>query len=145
MKKVLTLLAAAVLSISFIQAGNYSVNDAAVDALIDNATEMSLVEVADNTSELNVLSPITAPIEGAAVKEKSAVIAFALAWLFGSLGIHRWYLGSSIGTYVVYCLTGGGFGCLLMVDWIMLLIEVIKGEGKIDTYSDNDKLFMWKS
>ena len=142
MKKLLSLLAAVVLSVGFVQAGNYSINDAEVDALIDNATEMTVFEIADNTSDLNVLPPM--PLEGEAVKEKSAIVAFVLCWFFGYLGVHRMYLGSGIGTYILYFCTAGGFGCLTTIDWILLLIELIKGDGKIDTYSDNESLFMWK-
>ena len=38
------------------------------------------------------------------VRYKSPDIAFVLAWFFGSLGVHRFYLGTSVVTGLAYIL-----------------------------------------
>ena len=147
MKKLLSLLAAVALSFGIAQAGTYSIDDAAVDNLIDNATEMTVLETVSDASDLNMIGSAAGTLEIGATKEKSALVALllnSLGYAIGIAGIHRWYLGSGIGTYILYFCTVGGFGCLQAIDWILLLIELIKGDGKIDTYSDNESLFMWK-
>ena len=103
MKKLLSLLAAVMLCIGFAQAGNYTINDEAVDVLIDNAVELTVMEtVANDHSELNLLGNAAGALEIGATKEKSALVAWLCnwaGWVIGIAGIHRWYLGSSTVSY----------------------------------------------
>lgn len=134
MKKVLLAFMALFMTATVSMANSYTVDDVAVDALMDNAVEMSYDQVDMNAADLAVM-------DIAGTKEKSAIVATVLAWFFGGLGVHRWYLGSSIGTYIVYCFIGG---CLGYIDfWILLISGLIKGNGT-SQYENNDSLLMWK-
>ncbi len=73
---------------------------------------------------------------------KQPAVAFALAFVLGSLGVHRFYLGTETLTGVGYILTLGGCGIVAFVDWIVLLIELID-ENKFDSYVNNPRFFMW--
>ncbi|PFG36190.1 TM2 domain-containing protein [Flavimobilis soli] len=65
---------------------------------------------------------MTAPYQGAAASsEKLLLPAFLLAFFFGFLGAHRFYVGK-IGTAVLMILTVGGFGIWTIVDLILMLV-----------------------
>jgi TM2 domain-containing membrane protein YozV len=73
---------------------------------------------------------------GAAGSEKNAGIAALIAFLIGTLGIHRVYMGSKPIIVLWYILTiGGVFGLLPLIDFIRLLL----GHG--DHYDGNNALF----
>jgi TM2 domain-containing membrane protein YozV len=74
--------------------------------------------------------------------DKKPVVAFILAWVVGFLGIHRAYLGTSGGVIVGYILTCGGLGIVALIDWIVLLLEVIE-EKNFDKYVNSKKFFMF--
>jgi len=61
------------------------------------------------------------------VQEKSVALAYVLWFFFGTLGIHRFYLGKTI-TGVIWLLTGG----LLLVGWIIDLFLI---PGMVETYN----------
>jgi len=67
----------------------YYVNDADVDVLFNQAIEISLIDIAQAGTDvqLNLTSP------GASVDAKDPIIAFIICWFVGYLGAHRWYLG----------------------------------------------------
>jgi len=73
---------------------------------------------------------------------KQPALAFALAWVLGPLGVHRFYLGTEALTGVGYILTLGGCGIVATIDWIMLLVEIID-ENNFDQYVNNPRFFMW--
>lgn len=140
MKKLLSIASVLVLmviaSTSSVKAENYVINDAAVEAAFTSATAEPMSVDFINTAITNI------PTEQAKVTGGSnAWVAFALCWAIGSLGIHRFYLGTATLTGVGYILTCGGCGVVVTVDWVLLLIGAIKND--IGKYEDNTKFFMW--
>lgn len=55
------------------------------------------------------------------MSEKKALPVFLLCFLFGFLGLHRFYVGK-IGTGVLQLITVGGFGIWVLVDLVLILI-----------------------
>jgi TM2 domain-containing membrane protein YozV len=55
------------------------------------------------------------------VSSKSRAIALVLAFFFGLIGVHRFYVGKA-GTGVLMILTVGGFGLWCLIDFIMILV-----------------------
>lgn len=53
--------------------------------------------------------------------DKKILPAFLLCFLFGTLGIHRFYVGK-VGTGVLQILTIGGLGFWTLFDLIMIII-----------------------
>lgn len=54
--------------------------------------------------------------------EKSFVMTLVLAFLLGSLGVHRFYVGK-IGTGLLMLFTLGGLGVWTLIDIIMVAME----------------------
>nr|WP_082866820.1 TM2 domain-containing protein [Paenibacillus elgii] len=52
---------------------------------------------------------------------KSFVAALLLAFFFGSLGVHRFYVGK-VGTGILMLITLGGFGVWTLIDFIMIAV-----------------------
>lgn len=113
----------------------YLIDDIAVENLLTTTQETT---VAVNYDYVNSLIPTG---KEATMGSKNGWIAFALCWVLGTLGVHRFYLGTKVLTGIGYILTGGGCGIVAFVDWIVLLIGAI--EGDISKYEDNPKFFMW--
>jgi len=57
----------------------------------------------------------------AEVSEKKRLPALLLCFFFGTLGIHRFYVGK-IGTGVLWLLTGGILGIGALIDFIMIIV-----------------------
>ena len=57
--------------------------------------------------------------EGASPKTR--LVALLLCFLFGMIGVHRFYVGK-IGTGILQILTLGGFGIWVLVDLIMIIV-----------------------
>lgn len=55
----------------------------------------------------------------AATSSKGFVPTLLLAFFFGFLGVHRFYVGK-IGTGILMILTFGGFGIWSLIDFIMI-------------------------
>ena len=137
MKKLIVSLVA-VLAIAFsANAASYKVDNNAVDALIENATE---VFTADFMAPAAVAT--TATVQA---KEINTTTAFLLSWLLGEFGVHRHYLGTAGWMWAVYTFTAGGFGILWSVDTILLFLDLIKvGEGGyINKFINNNKVIVW--
>ena len=116
-------------------AADYSINDDAVDALIEDA-----VEVSPSVSDLSASAPVSLP--SSTVSSVSPVASFLLCTFLGGFGIHRHYMGTRPFMWVLYTFTFGGiFGVVPFVDWVFLLIGVV--EDNISQYCGNTKFFMW--
>ncbi len=138
MKKIVTLLGIGLICLSLNTfAGNYKIDQSKIDAMIENATDVTAVAAYD-LSEIQAL-----PIENAMLDEKDPIVAFALATFLGPLGIHRLYLGTKPVTFVLYLITFGGFGIVSGVDWIFLLLALIDDSRGIGAFIDNPKFIMW--
>lgn len=139
MKKVLVILSLIIFSVSLSFAGTdqYFVNDNEIDALFESATLVDFQQI----ENMDITSPFSAPNAAFAQGGDQPIVAFLLCWFFGSIGIHRAYMGNPIHIlwYTITC--GGIFGIVVLVDWIMLLLGVI--ENDISQYVDNPAFFMW--
>ncbi|MGD1845593.1 MAG: TM2 domain-containing protein [Salibacteraceae bacterium] len=141
MKAILTCLMACCLVGSTFAIGNYQIDDAALEAQFEAATEKSMMTVDDSWDMAGATSGVqkVSHVRGERDPMVAAIIAyvqyaFALWWL----PIHRIYLGTSGGTIAAYILTCGGFGVLPLIDGLVLLIDD-------DPYRfiDNSKFLMW--
>lgn len=136
MKKILFLAIFGFLTITITHASNYKLNDQSIENLFSKAQVINITQFGNELS----LPLNNAPT--AQLSEKDPLIAFLLCTFLGSLGIHRAYLGTETLVIVGYICTGGGCGIVTTVDWVMLLISVIKKED-IGKYTNNPKFFMW--
>lgn len=124
----------------------YVVDDVAIEATLSNGVQVTKLDLP--SSGISEVTPFNLNAIGggqpksAIVAEKTAAVAFILAWFLGPLGIHRFYMGTATLTGVGYILTLGGCGIVALVDWVVLLIALIQKEG-ISKYEDNPKFFMW--
>ncbi|MCX6351492.1 MAG: NINE protein [Bacteroidetes bacterium] len=140
MKKliILSILLLTFSSISFAENTNpYQINDAAVEGVFKNATVININT--EGQMVTNIFNP-----KGVISSEKSAVTAFVIATFCGVVGIHRWYLGTSTNTKLLYFFTCGALGVLPTVDWLLLLINGLINKKPIDAYVNNPGSIMWK-
>lgn len=75
------------------------------------------------------------------VHRKHRLIAAILAFPFpfGVFGLHRMYLGTSVGVPFCYIATlGGAFGILPFVDFVLILLCK-----DVNAYAHNPHIFMW--
>lgn len=142
MKKFLILSFISILFVNLLNAtidiNSYSIDNQTVDKIFNKATEtnFSLLNIDLNENLTAFSSPYGLQ------ENKSGVVAFVLGFFLGALGIHRLYLGTSVGTFIAYLLTGGGCGIVYVVDWIVLLVAIVHNNN-IDQYIDNPRFLMW--
>lgn len=118
------------------QANSYQVNDAAIDNLFANSTEIMV-------SSFNNLNPTGDALPVILEKENEAIIATIICWVVGGFGIHRHYLGTKKYMWAIYTFTGCGiFGIVPFVDFWVLLIDGVIQEN-VSKYQNNEKFFMW--
>jgi TM2 domain-containing membrane protein YozV len=136
MKKILSIMSIfAVMVIAgttSVKAENYLVNDEAVEASFTAAVAAPM-----SVDFINAIIP-NVPAEQSKVAGANGLVAFVLCTLLGTLGVHRFYMGTATLTGVGYILTGGGFGVVVLIDWVVLLIS-----SDISKYENNTKFFMW--
>ena len=138
MKKfILSLIAVATMSFAA-SAANYSLNEDAVDAMIESCAEISPLTM---TAEFPAASAV--PSNGVlSTSHNNPVGAFLLCTFLGGFGIHRHYLGTSKGMWAVYTFTFGGiFGVVPLIDWVMLIVGLVDDD--VTPYLNNSKFFMW--
>lgn len=140
MKKIAVLAFAVLALVGFnatnVKANEYVINDLAVENLFAsvNETQVSL--------DLNALSNNLIPQDKQmTMGSRNPWVAFALAFVVGYFGVHRFYLGTKVLTGVGYILTLGGCGIVQFVDIVLLLIGAIDND--ISKFEDNPKFFMW--
>jgi TM2 domain-containing membrane protein YozV len=71
-------------------------------------------------------------------KEPERWVAAGLALLVGPFGAHRLYFGTKAKVPIIYGVTLGGFGILVLID-----IGHILATKDLSAYRHNDKVFMW--
>jgi TM2 domain-containing membrane protein YozV len=151
MKKVLFFLFTAAMLSSAIpfhaSAGNYKVDDAAVDRLFDFATDVSADLFNLQASEISGLLLNPGLAKYPVMDEDKEMVAGLVAlgsWLFGVgwlVPIHRFILGTGgqpVKIFLLYCITLSGCGIILLIDGIVLLLD-----DSGTKYIDNPKFIMW--
>ena len=135
MKKLLVLLFVSFIALSNMNAANYKLDNAKVDAMFETADLANMSVVAQG---LMLESGNSATVT---VGEKDPIVSAVLAFFLGGFGIHRFYLGTKPLTGIGYILTCGGiFGIVPFIDFIVLLID----NKDISKYVNNPKFFMWQ-
>ncbi len=71
-------------------------------------------------------------------KEPERWVAAGIALLVGPFGAHRLYFGTTAKVPIIYGITLGGFGILVLID-----IGHILATKDLSPYRHNDKVFMW--
>lgn len=113
-------------------ASTYRLDETAVDQLFDSAIETSMLESGITNAGM---SSTDYTVEG-----KDPMVAILLDFFLGTLGIHRFYLGTEPISGIAYILTCGGFGGIIpLIDLIMLAVNY----EDISPYVNNPKFFMW--
>ncbi|WKZ65260.1 MAG: TM2 domain-containing protein [Flavobacteriales bacterium] len=74
----------------------------------------------------------------AAAPENHRAVAIGLAALLGPFGAHRLYLGTTPKVAVVYGLTFGGFGVLVLIDLVHLITA-----RDLERFRNNGRVLMW--
>lgn len=135
MKKIfLTLIA--VLAVAFAaNATSYTMDESALDALIESSVEVAPAAMAPASD-----------LSSASVKLGSGsepIVAWILSFIpvTSWLAIHRMYMGTSPLAIILNIVTGAGFGIVYVVDWVALLIGVL--DGGIGQYCNNPRWWMW--
>jgi TM2 domain-containing membrane protein YozV len=140
MKKIFTLIAVVASMLAFTtsaKADAYTIDDNAVEAAFQASISAPI-----SVDVINAAIPTGVTNDAKVTGSKNGWVAFALAFIIGGLGIHRFYLGTATMTGIGYILTCGGiFGIVPFVDWIVLLVGAIQGD--VSKYEDNTKFFMW--
>ncbi len=135
MKKLVLILAAVFGMAIAANAANYKVDDSAIDALIENAEEVFVLDIAEAV-------PVAANLPTVSQKEVQPAVALVLNLLLGGFGVHRHYMGTAPAMWAIYTFTFGGiFGIVPTVDLVMLIIGTI--DNNISRYINNRKFFMW--
>lgn len=134
MKKFFLALVAMFAITAVASAANYTADDAAIDAAIENAVEVNA---------FNLGNTATAPLGAAYVAlGNNDVVSLLLTFFLGWTGIHRMYMGSTPWMWILYLLTGGGFGVVVLLDFVFELIGFVDGSG-LGKYYDNPNILMW--
>ena len=130
MKKFLAVIVALFAVVAVANATNYSVDEASVDALFTEAV-----------MEAPAAPAAALPAVGGD-PQITNIIALVVDMVgLGFFGIHRLILGTQPINCLWYFLTIGGiFGIIPLVDWIMILIDLINGSA---SYLDNPAFIMW--
>ena len=130
MKKIFAVVVALVAFAAAASAANYTVDEASIDALFTEAAY-----------EAPAPSAPAAGISGMDAQTKNIVALVVDMVGLGFIGIHRLILGTQPINCLWYFLTFGGiFGIIPLIDWIMILIDLINGSA---SYLDNPAFIMW--
>lgn len=70
--------------------------------------------------------------------EPKRLVAATLALTLGTFGAHRLYFGTDVKVPIIYGLTFGGFGVLVLIDLGHILFTK-----DLDPYMHNNKVLMW--
>ena len=120
----------------------YFIDAVSVEQTLNSGDQLDVANVEQAATALESLMGQGNEMTKVMAGDKKPVVAFILAWVVGFLGIHRAHLGTAGGVIVGYILTCGGLGIVALIDWIVLLLEVIE-EKNFDKYVNNKKFFMF--
>lgn len=140
MKKAI-LICAALFGMTIVASANseYAVNDAAIDALVECSIETASVPVSFASADLEKVGNEAKKVWN----KKNEGVAVALCFVLGGFGIHRHYLGTAKWMWAAYTFTLGGiFGIVPLVDFVVMIIDLVTGEGMREFYG-NEKFFAW--
>ena len=130
MKKFFAVIVALFAVVAVANAANYSVDEASIDALFTEAV-----------MEAPAAPAAALPAVGGD-PQVTNIIALVVDMVgLGFFGIHRLILGTQPINCLWYILTVGGiFGIIPLIDWVMILIDLINGSA---SYLDNPAFIMW--
>lgn len=130
MKKFFAVIVALFAVVAVANAANYSVDEASIDGLFTEAVMEAPAAPAAALPAIGGDPQITNII----------ALVFDMVGL-GFFGIHRLILGTQPINCLWYILTVGGiFGIIPLIDWVMILIDLINGSA---SYLDNPAFIMW--
>jgi len=72
--------------------------------------------------------------------EPQRLVAATLTLTLGVFAAHRLYLGTDVKVPIIYGLTFGGFGVLVLIDLAHILFTK-----DLKAYMGNNKVFMWST
>ena len=136
MKKFFLALVAMFAITAVASAANYTADDAAIDAAIENAIDVNA---------FNLGNTATAPLGAAYVAMgNNDVVSLLLTFFLGWTGIHRMYMGSTNWMWILYLgLSFIGVGEIMaLLDFIFELIGFVDGSG-LGKFYDNPNILMW--
>ena len=137
MKKVLLSLIAILAMAIGASAMNYTIDDSAIDALVENCVETSTITL---DVELPAAVPAAASLSSS---NPDPVVATLLTFFLGGFGIHRHYLGTRRAMWAIYTFTCGGlFGIVPLVDFIFELVYLVEDKSFAE-FIGNPRFFMW--
>lgn len=114
----------------------YKIDDAAIDAVVENAVAISPMSL---MAEL----PASVPASASISSSKSPVAAILLTFFLGEFGVHRHYMGTRPWMWAIYTFTFGGiFGVVPFIDFIMEIVALAE-DNSVGRYCGNTKFFMW--
>lgn len=73
-------------------------------------------------------------------REPQRLVAATLTLTLGAFAAHRLYLGTDVKVPIIYGLTFGGFGVLVLIDLAHILFTK-----DLSAYMNNNKVFMWST
>ena len=136
MKKFFLALVAMFAITAVASAANYTADDAAIDAAIENAIDVNA---------FNLGNTATAPLGAAYVAMgNNDVVSLLLTFFLGWTGIHRMYMDSTNWMWILYLgLSFIGVGEIMaLLDFIFELIGFVDGSG-LGKFYDNPNILMW--
>ncbi|MBK8612688.1 MAG: TM2 domain-containing protein [Flavobacteriales bacterium] len=89
-------------------------------------------------ARLNVVVVELIPEDSLKAKEPERLVAAGLAVLVGPFGAHRLYFGTKAKVPIIYGVTLGGFGVLVLIDLGHILFTK-----DLTPYRNNDQVLMW--
>lgn len=135
MKRIIVSLIAVMAMTFAANAASYTIDDDAIDALVEAAVEVSPLSA-------DFMPAAAAPAAASISKGASPLASFLLCTFLGEFGVHRHYMGTRPWMWAIYTFTCGGiFGVVPLIDWVFLLVGIV--EDDISGYCGNTKFFMW--